>query len=134
MATPVFVYGTLVDPHRTAAVLDEYEYGPDAVLKGLDRVQGTYPTLGPGEAVAGTVLRTPELGRLDRYEGVGEGLYVRVSIPWRDRDGTVETYVGSPEHLGIRDGWPGDGPLEARVERYVADNDVAVRVTSDPSP
>lgn len=130
METPVFVYGTLVDPHRTAAVLDDYRYGPDAVLDGLRRVDGTYPSLAPGGSVGGKVLWTSEVERLDHYEGVADGLYVRVAIPWRDRDDHVETYVGAPDRLGVAAEWPGEGPLERRVERYVDDNGVVLRTRS----
>ncbi|WP_459193447.1 gamma-glutamylcyclotransferase [Halosimplex sp. J119] len=40
-----FVYGTLTDPERAGAVLNEFVYRGPAVLDGLQRVDGEYPTL-----------------------------------------------------------------------------------------
>jgi len=58
----VFVYGTLADRDRAAAVL-----GPDgfvvlgtARLDGLHRVDGRYPTLVPGGSVDGYRSYRPE--------------------------------------------------------------------------
>jgi gamma-glutamylaminecyclotransferase len=112
----VFVYGTLTDPGRVDALLDTWSFGPEARLHGLRRVDGRYPTLAPGERVDGRILRTTEIDRLDAYEGVESGLYVRTELP----DG-VALYVGRPDRLGI-DGvrWPGSGPFEERVRQYVA--------------
>ncbi|WP_101295320.1 gamma-glutamylcyclotransferase family protein [Halegenticoccus soli] len=132
----VFVYGTLTDPKRVAAVLDSYAFVGAAVVDGLRPVEGRYPTLAPGGEVAGRILRTDDVEALDAYEGADRGLYVRVAIPWRpgadvDESATdaVAAYVGDPELLGVEDevAWPGTGPLDARVRRYVADNDVRIR-------
>lgn len=49
----IFVYGTLTDPEQAGRVLDSFEYAGDAVLSGLHRVEGTYPTLAPGGSVDG---------------------------------------------------------------------------------
>jgi gamma-glutamylcyclotransferase (GGCT)/AIG2-like uncharacterized protein YtfP len=122
----VFVYGTLTDPDRRAAVLGEEGeafavLGP-ARLRGLHRVGGRYPTLAPGGAVDGRLLRTDRVGALDRYERVEDGLYVRVSIPRPDpRGGRAAVYVGDPGRLDPAEPveWPGEGSFEARVERYV---------------
>jgi gamma-glutamylcyclotransferase (GGCT)/AIG2-like uncharacterized protein YtfP len=122
----VFVYGTLLDPHQTAAVLGQYEYGPDATIEGLHQVEGEYPTLAPGGEVEGAIVRTPEMEALDRYEGVGDGLYVRVSVPSAD-GGTVEAYVGDPDRLGVDVEWPGSGSFAERVERYV-ESEAVVRL------
>ncbi|PSQ18610.1 gamma-glutamylcyclotransferase [Halobacteriales archaeon QS_8_69_26] len=128
----VFVYGTLTDPDRARAVLDDgFEFGPDATLVGLRRVEGRYPTLasptdasrrdggGPGDdretgtdepSVEGRILRTDRVGVLDDYEGVDRGLYVRVRVPVhgdqceeRTWDGAdgAAVYVGNPDRLGI---------------------------------
>ena len=124
----VFVYGTLTDRDRAAAVL-----GPDgfavlgpARLRGLHRVDGRYPTLAPGGRVDGRLLRTEQVEALDRYEGVTAGLYARVSVPVEG--GRAAVYVGDPERLDPADPveWPGDGSFEERVERYVRGNGVVI--------
>ncbi|WP_436925286.1 gamma-glutamylcyclotransferase family protein [Halosimplex amylolyticum] len=130
----VFVYGTLTDPARAKAVLDDFTYRAPAVLDGLHRVDGEYPTLAPGGSVGGRVLRTDDRAALDRYEGVESGLYVRVTVPLADGDGDetpsdsdrpVETYVGDPQRLDAPVEWPGEGPFAERVRSYVA-GDVTV--------
>lgn len=127
----VFVYGTLTDPRRVASVVDSYVFVGPAVCEGLRPVEGRYPTLAPGGEVAGRLLRTAEIDALDRYEGVDEGLYVRVSLPYRGSNSapeTVEAYVGDPGRLGVEGvDWPGDGPLAERVARHVEDAGVRVR-------
>jgi gamma-glutamylcyclotransferase (GGCT)/AIG2-like uncharacterized protein YtfP len=123
-----FVYGTLRDPERTRDLLGHANFGPDARVVGLGSASGRYPTLAPGPETDGRVLRLSgeDLTALDAYEGVDRGLYARVRIPGDDRD--CWTYVGDPDALGVDVEWPGDGPLEARVERYVAANDVRVEM------
>ncbi len=115
----VFVYGTLTDPARVDALLDSWSFGPHARLHGLRRVEGRYPTLAPGDSVGGRILQTPEIDRLDEYEGVASGLYVRVELPGEG----VSLYVGRPGRLGIveRVRWPGEGSFEERVGEYLAD-------------
>lgn len=124
-----FVYGTLTDPSTAAAVLDDFSYEGPATLHGLERVDGQYPTLVPGDRTEGRILRTEEVAALDRYEGVERGLYVRVALPADAGDDEVHTYVGDPDALGAPGAWPGDGSLRQRVTDYVADADV--RVTPD---
>lgn len=128
MTADAFVYGTLCEPSRARAVLDHADYGPDATLVGLRRVEGAYPTLAPGGETDGRVLRLDDgdLAALDRYEGVDRDLYVRVRIP--ADDGSLWTYVGDPDALGVDIEWPSEGPLAARVERHVAANDVHVEL------
>ncbi len=121
-----FVYGTLTESEVASAVLDSFEYCGPASLSGLRRVDGEYPTLLPGDSVTGRLLETEEVSRLDRYEGVDRGLYVRVSAP-HETGGAVETYVGNPDPLGVPDEWPGDGSFEQRVRAFLADTDVRVR-------
>jgi gamma-glutamylaminecyclotransferase len=137
----LFVYGTLTDPARASEVLGrDPSYLADAVLDGLGRVDGDYPTLVPGGACEGRLLRVdrPDLHRLDAYEGVADGLYVRVSVPFdaggagsgdepATRVGTVEAYVGDPGRLDAPGSWPGDGSLADRVREYVAEAGVVVR-------
>lgn len=121
----VFVYGTLTDRERVEAVLDRYEFGPRATLRGLHRVEGRYPTLAPGRHCEGRLLETPEIDRLDAYEGVESGLYVRVRIPHIDGT-TVECYVGDPEPLDAESDWPGAGPFADRVRSYLDEHGVEI--------
>lgn len=137
----VFVYGTLTDREQVERVLTEYAFRGEWVLDGLRRVEGTYPTLAPGGTLAGRLLQTPEIERLDRYEGVDRGLYVRVAVPTEgDLDGSgasarvdgsnaVTVYVGDPAALdvGSEIEWPGEGDFRTRVERYVREHAVRMR-------
>ncbi|SFR38045.1 Uncharacterized conserved protein YtfP, gamma-glutamylcyclotransferase (GGCT)/AIG2-like family [Halogeometricum rufum] len=132
-----FVYGTLTDADRADELLDDWSFGPDARVDGLHRVEGRYPTLVPGGSVSGRLLRTDEVTTLDRYEGVASGLYVRVELPRTD-GGRAFVYVGDAARLGVRSagkdesadaGWPGDGDLRTRVERYRSANSVVVEPT-----
>lgn len=146
----IFVYGTLTDHDTAATVLDSFEYRGPAVLEGLHRVDGRYPTLAPGGEVDGRLLVTEQVDALDRYEGVDDGLYVRISIPRGSDDiaaprrGTdepahndvavqsanhapVQTYVGAPGRLGVADEWPGEGPFGERVRRYVDEHEIVLR-------
>ena len=124
----VFVYGTLTDRDTAASVLDGFEYRGRATLAGLHRVDGRYPTLLPDGEVEGRLLATDDLAALDRYEGVADGLYVRVSVP-RASGGTAETYVGDPARLGVADEWPGDGAFGERVQSYLDEHPVVIRKT-----
>ena len=124
----VFVYGTLTDRDRAAAVLgdDGFEFVGTARLRGLHRVEGRYPTLAPGGCVEGRLLHTDRIEALDHYESVADGLYVRVSVPG---DGeAIAVYVGDPDRLGVSESieWSGDGPFDERVERYVLGGGVQV--------
>lgn len=130
----VFVYGTLTNPEQVAQVVDSYSYLGAAVLDGLHPVEGRYPTLAPGGKVGGRILRSDDVSALDAYEGVDSGLYVRVSVPWRELDDslggeTVDVYVGDPDLLDVTEpvSWPGSGSLPDRVERYIETNSVTVR-------
>ncbi|GAB3668443.1 gamma-glutamylcyclotransferase family protein [Halopiger thermotolerans] len=134
----VFVYGTLTDPERVETVLDgrppaAYAFGGDAMLEGLHRVDGEYPTLAPGGTVDGRLLSVDEPGleRLDRYEGVDRGLYVRVSVPVDDGDDRAAVYVGEPARLGIdeRVDWPTGDSFADRVRTFVTRHDVTVHRT-----
>lgn len=130
----VFVYGTLTDPEQVATVLEdhpgEYEFVGEPTLEGFHRVDGRYPTLAPGGRVEGRLLAVDAeaLEALDRYEGVGRGLYVRVAVPGPDGR-PVQVYVGDPARLGVDAGaaWPDGRPLRDSVRTYVERNDVAVR-------
>ncbi|QLG63764.1 gamma-glutamylcyclotransferase family protein [Halorarum salinum] len=175
----VFVYGTLTNPDRVRTVVDSFVFVGPAVLEGLRVVDGECPTLAPpadgggsgssdggsnvdasnadasgggmaGPDVAGRLLRTNEVDALDAYEGVEDGLYVRVSVPVVDEtagsrttgheagasrsDGAAEgageaaVYVGDPDRLGAPAAWPGDGPLRERVERVLRERPVEVRI------
>jgi gamma-glutamylcyclotransferase (GGCT)/AIG2-like uncharacterized protein YtfP len=121
----VFVYGTLTEPDRAAAVLDAFSFGSDATLVGCHRVEGAYPTLAPGGETDGRILRTPNVGALDAYEGVDRGLYVRASVP--GPQGQCAVYVGDPDRLDAAADWPGTGAFEERVTETLRERDVHVR-------
>ena len=125
-----FAYGTLTDRDTAAAVLDSFQYRGPAVLDGLHRVDGRYPTLVSDGKVSGRLLETDQTAALDRYEGVDSGLYVRISIPRAcEGEGTVRTYVGNPVRLDVAEKWPGAGPFPERVRAYVDEHEVVVRKT-----
>ncbi|SMO38908.1 gamma-glutamylcyclotransferase family protein [Halorubrum cibi] len=129
----VFVYGTLTEPDRVGELLDSFVFVGSATLSGLRPVEGRYPTLAPGGETAGRLLRTDEVGTLDAYEGVEDGLYVRVTAPLDAPDGFPEeatVYVGDPRRLGADATWPGQGEFRERVKRYLDRTDVAVRLDS----
>lgn len=123
--TRVFVYGTLTDRERVDELLDRYELGDRVVLQGLRRVEGQYPTLAPGGECEGRLLETPEIDRLDAYEGVESGLYLRASVPVDDGE-SADCYVGDPEPLGADAEWPGTGPFDERVRSYLDAHDVRI--------
>ncbi|MFD1635166.1 gamma-glutamylcyclotransferase [Haloplanus ruber] len=124
----VFVYGRLTEPARVASVVDSFVFVGAAILEGCHPVSGRYPTLAPGGETAGRLLRTDDLDALDAYEGVEQGLYVRVSVPRTD-GGTAAVYVGDPAALDVEASvtWPGSGAFADRVRRYVADGEAVVR-------
>ncbi|WP_266079454.1 gamma-glutamylcyclotransferase family protein [Haladaptatus caseinilyticus] len=123
----VFVYGTLTDTDHVESVVETFEFVDDAILSGMHRVDGTYPTVAPGGETKGRLLETPDTTMLDSYEGVERGLYVRVTVP--SEVGEVAVYVGEPGQLGVEDAvsWPGDGSLEQRVRRYIRKQNVRIR-------
>jgi len=133
----VFVYGTLTEPDRVAEVVDSYVFVGPARLEGLHPVDGTYPTLAPGGETPGRLLRTDELAAVDEYEGVADGLYVRVHVPLVGDEGAgadadeAAVYVGDPDRLDAAATWPGGGGFERTVREYVADE--AVRVRAEPN-
>jgi len=124
----VFVYGTLTEPERVSAVVDSFVFVGGAVLEGCHPVTGRYPTLAPGGETAGRLLRTDDVDALDAYEGVGSGLYVRVSVKRTD-GGTAAVYVGDPDRLDTAESveWPGDGPFAERVRRYFDAGSAVIR-------
>jgi gamma-glutamylaminecyclotransferase len=125
----VFVYGTLTNPDCVASVVETFEFVGDAVLSGLHRVDGRYPTLAPGGETDGRLLETTDIAALDAYEGVERGLYVRIAVPTKGGD-EAEVYVGNANRLGVTESvsWPGEGAFERRVRRFVGDRDVRVRM------
>jgi len=147
----IFVYGTLTEHSTAASVLEEFRYEGRAVLEGLHRVEGRYPTLLPGGEVEGQLLVTEDVHALDGYEGVDDGLYARVSLPadgdrelpggeepapagdeaGSEGEKAVQTYVGNPARLGVADEWPGEGPFASRVRAYVNENQILVRKTDE---
>lgn len=127
--TDVFVYGTLTDRDRVDDLLESFCFVGDAVIEGLHVVEGDYPTLAPGGQAEGRILRTGELKRLDTYEGVNRGLYVRVFVTVVEGD-AVAVYIGDPDRLGIEAGWPRGGSFADTVQRYIDSHHVRVRRSS----
>lgn len=130
----VFVYGTLTDQEHVMQLLgpeeeSAWEFVGSATIDGLHRVEGAYPTLLPGGRVTGRLLAVDEAGldRIDRYEGVDQGLYVRVPVPRADGSGAVWTYIGDPDRLNVADEWPGEGPLSDRVRAQLDVADICCR-------
>lgn len=100
----LFAYGTLQDPRRVVALVGgslRCRVVAAATVAGvLYDVRGEYPALRPAERaddiVPGVVLEIDDsaLPRLDEYEGVSEGLYVRERCEPRLQDGrSVEAWV-----------------------------------------
>lgn len=125
----VFVYGTLTEEPTASRILEEFEFRGPAVLSGLHRVDGQYPTLAPGGSVEGRLLWTPDVGSLDRYEGVDRGLYVRLPIPVANSQSTntVDCYIGDPAKLNAQAAWPENGSFAESVRQYLRENDVVVQ-------
>jgi len=146
MCEVFFVYGTLTDDEQVAGLLDSYRVVGDAVCVGLRRIDGRYPTLVPGGEVAGRLLSTPELDRLDRYEGVDRGLYCRVRVPLESASSdvsdsdhsvfdieTAAVYVAEPSKVGVGPevGWPEAEGFSQSVTTYLGTN--SVRITVEPA-
>jgi gamma-glutamylcyclotransferase (GGCT)/AIG2-like uncharacterized protein YtfP len=124
----VFVYGSLTAPERVSRIVDSFAFVGPAVLRGLHAVEGIHPTLVPGGELGGRILRTQSPGALDTYEGVSDGLSVRVSVPASGEhlSDAVALYVGDPDALGAAATWPGEDPFADRVTRYISDEPVRV--------
>lgn len=83
---PLFTYGTLLDPEFAARLLERPVTPAPARLLDFEllRVESMpFATVfdAPGEVVDGRLyrgLRPEDWQRLDRYEGVHEGLYTRI--------------------------------------------------------
>ncbi|MFC7187547.1 gamma-glutamylcyclotransferase family protein [Halorubrum yunnanense] len=137
----VFVYGTLTEPDRVAGVLDSFVFVGPATLTGLRLVEGRYPTLAPGGETGGRLLRTDETTALDEYEGVGDGLYHRASVPLEapeEHPDRAAVYVGDPDRLNADAAWPDgpsgpDGEFGERVAAYLERADVRVQLTPEKS-
>ena len=61
----VFVYGTLTDREQVEALLDRFTLGSNATLRGLQRIEGRYPTLAPGGEYRGQLVA---LGKFNVFE------------------------------------------------------------------
>ncbi|HKY61510.1 MAG TPA: gamma-glutamylcyclotransferase family protein [Gemmatimonadota bacterium] len=100
---PLFVYGTLLDAGFTSSLLERRVENEPARLLDFEllTLEGlSYPTVfeAPGEVVAGGLYRDltgEDYDRLDAYEGVHEGLYVR-----------IESHAVAGEHGSRRDPEP----------------------------
>ena len=107
---PLFAYGTLTDPVFVGQLLEHPVTLTPATLLGFQKIalEGfDYPLVVPAEAgrVAGQVLTDvvpADYERLDAYEGVGEGLYLRAEGEVELASGecrTVYVYTASPKTL-----------------------------------
>ena len=100
----LFVYGTLTDRSRLAAVV-----GPSITWRVVGRASvggalydcGEYPALvasaASDDSVLGVLLEFDDdraLARLDAYEGIDSGLYIRTELEVRLRDGARQTAWG----------------------------------------
>jgi gamma-glutamylcyclotransferase (GGCT)/AIG2-like uncharacterized protein YtfP len=105
----LFVYGTLTDPERVAALTGKRFTGVDATLSGFERVDSPlgYPYIlpKPGAVVRGVLLLDIDpisLVHLDTYEAEGD-LYRRQVVEV-ERAGTAVsamTYIGHGIHASI---------------------------------
>jgi gamma-glutamylcyclotransferase (GGCT)/AIG2-like uncharacterized protein YtfP len=98
----LFVYGTLTDPERVAALTGKQFERVDATLSGFERVNSPlgYPFIlqRPGSLVRGVLLLNIDpvsLAQLDAYEAEGD-LYRRqvVVVAVADSRVSAMTYVG----------------------------------------
>ncbi len=120
-ALPLFAYGSLTDAVFTGRLLERPLAPEPAVLldfRKVDLRRLGYEVVvpAPGERVEGLVYRgmsRADYRRLDAYQGVGEGLYVReiaTARPAPEAPGEpVCVYVPTPRSLRRygRDGPPG---------------------------
>lgn len=98
--TLLFAYGTLRDARQRALVLGGVASRPlgNGTVAGALYDLGSYPGLLPGDdRVPGTVIALGDaaaLARLDEFEGVESGLYVRERTTVHlDAGGTVEAWI-----------------------------------------
>jgi gamma-glutamylcyclotransferase (GGCT)/AIG2-like uncharacterized protein YtfP len=98
----LFVYGTLIDPQRVAALTGKQFARVEATLVGFERIESDlgYPFIlpSPGAVVHGILLIDIDpvsLYRLDAYEAEGD-LYRRqtVEVLVADKSVPAMTYVG----------------------------------------
>jgi len=98
----LFVYGTLIDPQRVAALTAKQFARVEATLVGFGRIESNlgYPFIlpSPGAVVHGILLidiNPVSLYRLDAYEAEGD-LYRRQSVEVlvADKSMPAMTYVG----------------------------------------
>ena len=118
----LFVYGTLKDSRRFAAVVGQHVHVRvigHGTVRGVLYDAGEYPALRPSasaaDVVRGVVLELDDaaLVRLDAYEGVDSGLYVRRRCEVRGDDGRVQEawlYVYNRSVSGFRRiaSWPAE--------------------------
>lgn len=96
----LFAYGTLRDARQRALALGGIASRPlgNGTVAGALYDLGSYPGLLPGDdRVPGTVIALADeaaLARLDEFEGVGSGLYVRGRATVHlDAGGAIETWI-----------------------------------------
>lgn len=108
----IFIYGTLLPGECRHPVLKQQVYVAAAQTRPCYRLVdcGSYPGLieaAAGNSVSGEVWRVelPTLARLDRIEGVAEGLYFRGPVELEDPqlEESVETYFYLLPTAGLPD-------------------------------
>ena len=98
----LFVYGTLLDQEFTEnLVRRRLTYSP-AKLYGFEKINPSesfpYNYIVPhdGCEVEGMIIKGLDMGSLkilDRYEGVGSGMYKRIKVQVSTNQGNVEAYT-----------------------------------------
>ncbi|MBX2800042.1 MAG: gamma-glutamylcyclotransferase [Myxococcales bacterium] len=87
MSTRLFVYGTLMHGGSQAGLLGRALRTPATTVGSLWHLPAGYPALSDGDDVVhGELVVLPDarmLDVLDAYEGIDEGLYVRVKVDVR---------------------------------------------------
>ena len=93
MLTKVFVYGTLMQGHGNARLLDGLAPDFEGIVKNVDMFDlFGFPGIRPGTGtVHGAVYDVDEatLANLDRLEGVEHGLYTRETVTVHGHDGST---------------------------------------------
>ncbi|MCA9572170.1 MAG: gamma-glutamylcyclotransferase [Myxococcales bacterium] len=95
---PLFVYGTLMRSGSQAALVGDRPRQPGWIHGTLFHLPAGYPAVVPGgdDPVHGEWLPpVPDavLRALDRYEGVPEGLYRRITLPVHTTTGVLPAWV-----------------------------------------
>ena len=105
---PLFVYGTLMNPSTRVDVLGRECALLPATLEGYRVQVGKWPYLvrSIDETVSGLLLLNldvPDYKKLDDYEDVANGFYLRQSVEAFDENGNI---IACYVYLPVLDRWP----------------------------